>query len=72
MGKIQDSLFFLFGRNPGFFRAVYGIILNAYHIKFYRENMTVSFWVSFVGVYGYTYYLWPDVDFPVMAQSVPI
>ncbi|HIW51140.1 MAG TPA: ABC transporter permease, partial [Candidatus Blautia intestinavium] len=22
--------------------------------------MTVSFWLSFAGAYGYTYYLWPD------------
>lgn len=31
--------------------------------------MTVSFWVSFVGAYGYTYYLWPDATLAYIVPS---
>lgn len=34
------------------------VILAKYTIA--AVSMTVSFWVSFAGAYGYTYYLWPD------------
>ena len=32
-------------------------------------SMTVSFWVSFVGAYGYTYYLWPDASLSNVVPS---
>lgn len=31
--------------------------------------MTISFWVSFVGAYGYTYYLWPDATLSHIVPS---
>ena len=43
------------------------VILTKYTVA--AVSMTVSFWVSFVGAYGYTDHLWPDTSLSYIVPS---
>ena len=43
------------------------VILTKYTVA--AVSMTVSFWVSFVGAYGYTDHLWPDASLSYIVPS---
>ena len=43
------------------------VILAKYTIA--AISMTVSFWVSFAGAYGYTYFLWTDAALPHIVSA---
>ena len=46
---------------------LFGSCLTKYTVA--AVSMTVSFWVSFVGAYGYTDHLWPDTSLSYIVPS---